>query len=88
MGVKATAAGGFPQPSVDTHSTATSGLGRKTQAQPVRARTDGAQRPLGTIRARVGLSTETCVWGSRQSSSPGPMPGAWLVCWTLLDRSL
>lgn len=40
MGVKATAAGGLPQPSVDTHSTAASGLGRKTQAQPVRARTE------------------------------------------------
>lgn len=88
MGVKTTAAGGLPQPSVNTHSTAASGLGRETQAQPVRARTDGARGPLGTIRAGVVLSTETCVWGSRQSPSPGPTPGAWLVCWTWLDWSL
>ncbi|CAI9154667.1 unnamed protein product [Rangifer tarandus platyrhynchus] len=70
---------GLPQPSVNTHFTAASGLGRKTQAQPVRARTDGAQGPLGTIRARVVLSKDLRV------EFPTKSRPSWPRAWGLAD---
>lgn len=76
MGVKATTAGGFHSP-LSTHFTAASSLGRKTQAQPVRARTDGAQGPLGTVRARVVLSKDLRVGFLTKSKS------SWLHAWGL-----